>query len=42
MIKSGIFSAGYKAVCWAADNAAEWLGLSKLSNKAADRFIARP
>jgi len=41
-IKSGIFSAGSKAIRCAAVNAVEWRALSKLTNKADDRFRARP
>jgi len=41
-IKSGIFSAGSKTIICAAVNAAQWRALSKLTNKADDRFRTRP
>ncbi len=41
-IKSDIFSAGSKAIRCAAVNAVEWRALSKLTNKADDRFRTRP
>jgi len=41
MLLLAIFSAGSKAIRCAAVNAAQWRALSKLTNKADDRFRAR-